>query len=91
MNDDDPVLEFGGRVCPRRFSSRLEYEKLLRSLESDDSTEEVPVLMPATNVGLNERWFRDKATHQILRVIEPDAPFPGRCELVDSVQDNQQG
>jgi len=83
MKKDLKSFEFEGMTCPKKFVSRAQYDSYLRSLKSNENLEEVAVLKPATNLGFHEQWFRSKCSQATIRIIEPDPPFPGRCEPVD--------
>jgi hypothetical protein len=70
----------------RGFTSPGEYQRFVRYIEglvSSGYVEEVPV-DPAYGPGLiyGGRWFANKNTGQIWRLVEPDFPFKGLWEQI---------
>ncbi|CAH9068557.1 hypothetical protein PSECIP111951_04192 [Pseudoalteromonas holothuriae] len=59
------------------FSSFVEYEELKISLNSSTDFIEIEVEEPYSPVGLEEKWFLDKATGIKWRLVKPDPPFGG--------------
>lgn len=82
MNDSMKTFQIGGFIFPKTFTSRTHYDEFIVGLDADSGIERVPVRNPATAVGFSEFWFRLKESNEIIRVIEPDPPYTGRCELV---------
>ena len=83
MNEESRPIEFEGKVFPRQFDSRQQFDDAIEFLQQSNSFIQVPVTRPTMNVGSCERWFRGRSAGMVLRIIEPDAPYPGECEIVD--------
>lgn len=67
---------------PWGFKSASDYKYFCRLIEQDAGFESVPVRTPQSNVGFVERWFRDKQTAKVYRLVKPDGPFRGSWEVV---------
>lgn len=59
------------------FNDFIEYDQLEESLEGSSNFEEIAVEEPYAPVGLEERWFLNKATGDKWRLVRPDPPFGG--------------
>ena len=69
---------------PGKFNNIYEYHTLIEQLERSKEWVETPVGKTASNVGLLERWFQLVSSGTVWRIVEPDAPYPGLCERVES-------
>lgn len=60
------------------FKSWSDYEELLRLIETNSSKfDAIPVGSKFSDVGFIERWYRDRESRRIWRLVEPDPPFSG--------------
>jgi hypothetical protein len=76
----------------RGFAYPVEYQRFVRHIEglvSSGYAQEVPV---DPTYGPNQvyggRWFADKSTAEIWRLVEPDFPFKGLWEPVNRPASN---
>jgi hypothetical protein len=83
MSEATDGFEFAGQSLPNRFDSWQHFRDITAMLEENSTVDEVPVVKPKTNVGFRERWFRENDSGKVVRIVEPDAPFPGIIELVE--------
>jgi len=59
------------------FEDLHHYQLFCELLNQSEDWEKVPTLVPYSTTGLQEAWYRHKATAEVWLLVEPDAPFPG--------------
>ena len=64
------------------FQSPSEYKRFCAWLSAQVESglaEAVPITTPSGDLafGLNEHWYRCKATGEVWRLVDPDVPFRG--------------
>jgi len=80
--DRDGACGCSGLRSESSFRGWDDYADFERTVREGGAFTEVPVAVPASNVGLVERWFECKACKTRWRLIEPDPPFGGTWERV---------
>ena len=66
----------------KSFDSYDDFNNFNNSITEINHFVEVSVENYYSNVGLEERWFKCTKCNKIWRLIEPDPPFKGICDIV---------
>ena len=65
------------------FISPSEFERFEKQVELSAELEMIPVRKHYSgNVGFHEKWFVNRATQQVFRLVTPAWPFRGVWEVV---------
>jgi hypothetical protein len=69
-----------------RFDGWDDFDEFITVLNGEPSLVPARVAQPDSYVGLVERWYQCSACATMWRLVEPDPPFEGLWQKVDSPQ-----
>lgn len=64
------------------FSGWDDFDKFRGYIQGHFDFYPVPVVVPYSNVGLAEEWYRCGLCNSVWRLVEPDPPFAGLWQKI---------
>jgi hypothetical protein len=71
-----------GLRMSRTFAGLADFDIFAAAIKEVALFAVTPVLIPYSNVGLLERWYKCRKCDQVWRLVEPDPPFAGIWERI---------